>query len=130
MLVTFITTYIFQFGFADTEQYWQPSWLFTLTFLRINSKHIPLAPDCRVLKNPVWCGFTSIQKLSSGLMLLTYRTTDIKPQVDRFVLLVHRVIVLASGRSLNLDCAPGHPSFEMSGSFTVQMLAQFDSFTY
>ena len=75
MLVTFITTYIFQFGFADTEQYWQPSWLFTLTFLRFNSKHIPLAPDCRVLKNPVWCGFTSIQKLSSGLMLLTCRTT-------------------------------------------------------
>ena len=55
-MVTFITTYIFQFGFADTEQYWQPSWLFTLTFLRIDSKHIPLASDCRVFEKPcvVW----------------------------------------------------------------------------
>ena len=61
MLVTFITNYIFQFGFADTEQYWHPSWLITLTFIRTGDKHIPLAPNCRVLKkkNLVWCGFTS-----------------------------------------------------------------------
>ena len=50
MLVSFITTYIFQFGFADTEQYWHPSWLIHLTFIRTADKHIPLAPNCRVLK--------------------------------------------------------------------------------
>ena len=38
----------------------------------------------------------------------------------------HLAIVLASGRLLNLSGAPGHLSFEMSCSFTVQMLAQRD----
>ena len=36
------------------------------------------------------------------------------------------VIVLASGRLLNLGCAPGLPSFEKSYSFAVQVLAQLD----
>merc|ERR1712071_640126 len=52
---------------------------------------------------------------------------DIKPQVDRFVFPDgHGVIVLASGRLLNLGCATGHPSFVMSCSFTNQVLAQID----
>ena len=36
------------------------------------------------------------------------------------------LVVLASGRLrfLNLGCAPGHLSFEMSCTFTVQVLAQ------
>merc|ERR1711941_243001 len=38
----------------------------------------------------------------------------------------HGVIVLASGRLLNLGCATGHPSFVMSCSFTNQALAQID----
>merc|ERR1711957_611148 len=38
----------------------------------------------------------------------------------------HGVIVLASGRLLNLGCATGHPSFVMSCSFTNQVLAQLD----
>merc|ERR1712209_196278 len=51
----------------------------------------------------------------------------IKPQVDRFVFPDgHGVIVLASGRLLNLGCATGHPSFVMSCSFTNQVLAQLD----
>merc|ERR1711983_27588 len=51
----------------------------------------------------------------------------IKPQVDRFVFPDgHGVIVLASGRLLNLGCATGHPSFVMSCSFTNQTLAQID----
>merc|ERR1712151_708782 len=50
---------------------------------------------------------------------------NIKPQVDRFVFPDgHGVIVLASGRLLNLGCATGHPSFVMSCSFTNQALAQ------
>merc|ERR1712107_199783 len=52
---------------------------------------------------------------------------NIKPQVDRFVFPDgHGIIVIASGRLLNLGCATGHPSFVMSCSFTNQVLGQLD----
>merc|ERR1711948_174053 len=52
---------------------------------------------------------------------------NIKAQVDRYVFPDgHGIIVLASGRLLNLGCATGHPSFVMSCSFTNQVLAQLD----
>merc|ERR1719213_625840 len=55
------------------------------------------------------------------------KVENIKPQVDRFVFPDgHGVIILASGRLLNLGCAIGHPSFVMSCSFTNQVLAQLD----
>merc|ERR1712066_1077373 len=55
------------------------------------------------------------------------KVENIKPQVDRFVFPDgHGVIMLASGRLLNLGCATGHPSFVMSCSFTNQCLAQLD----
>jgi len=55
------------------------------------------------------------------------KVDNIKAQVDRFVFPDgHGVIVLASGRLLNLGCATGHPSFVMSCSFTNQVLAQLD----
>merc|ERR1711881_349554 len=55
------------------------------------------------------------------------RVENIKPQVDRFEFPDgHGVIILASGRLLNLGCATGHPSFVMSCSFTNQVLAQLD----
>merc|ERR1711934_824795 len=55
------------------------------------------------------------------------KVENIKPQVDRFVFPDgHGVIVLASGRLLNLGWATGHPSFVMSCSFTNQVLAQLD----
>merc|ERR1711918_768 len=55
------------------------------------------------------------------------KVENIKPQVDRFVFPDgHGVIVLASGRLLNLGCATGHPSFVMSCSFTNRTLAQLD----
>merc|ERR1712139_126727 len=55
------------------------------------------------------------------------KVENIKPQVDRFVFPNgNGVIVLASGRLLNLGCATGHPSFVMSCSFTNQTLAQLD----
>merc|ERR1711985_33874 len=51
------------------------------------------------------------------------KVENIKPQVDRFVFPDgHGIIVLASGRLLNLGCATGHPSFVMSCSFTNQVL--------
>merc|ERR1712046_308409 len=55
------------------------------------------------------------------------KVENIKPQVDRFIFPDgHAVIVLASGRLLNLGCATGHPSFVMSCSFTNQVLAQLE----
>merc|ERR1711959_325121 len=55
------------------------------------------------------------------------KVENIKPQVDRFEFPDgHGVIILASGRLLNLGCATVHPSFVMSCSFTNQTLAQLD----
>merc|ERR1712147_215768 len=55
------------------------------------------------------------------------KVENIKAQVDRYVFPDgHGIIVLASGRLLNLGCATGHPSFVMSCSFTNQVLAQLD----
>jgi len=50
----------------------------------------------------------------------------IKPQVDKYTVEDHDVIVLAEGRLVNLGCATGHPSFVMSNSFTNQTLAQIE----
>ena len=55
------------------------------------------------------------------------QVTNIKPQVDRYFFPDgHAVIILASGRLLNLGCATGHPSFVMSCSFTNQVCAQIE----
>lgn len=58
------------------------------------------------------------------------KQVNIKPQVDKFVFPDgHAIIVLASGRLLNLGCATGHPSFVMSSSFTNQTIAQIELWT-
>jgi adenosylhomocysteinase len=50
---------------------------------------------------------------------------EIKPQVDHYIFPDgKKLIVLASGRLVNLGCATGHPSFVMSCSFSNQVLAQ------
>jgi len=55
---------------------------------------------------------------------------NIKPQVDKFTFPDgHAIILLASGRLVNLGCATGHPSFVMSNSFTNQALAQISLWT-
>jgi adenosylhomocysteinase len=55
------------------------------------------------------------------------KKNEIKAQVDRYEFPDgHGIILLASGRLLNLGCATGHPSFVMSCSFTNQTLAQLD----
>ena len=52
---------------------------------------------------------------------------EIKPQVDKFTLSNgNSIILLASGRLVNLGCATGHPAFVMSCSFTNQTLAQIE----
>eukprot|EP01116_Phalansterium_solitarium_P009195 TRINITY_DN23239_c0_g1_i1.p1 TRINITY_DN23239_c0_g1~~TRINITY_DN23239_c0_g1_i1.p1 ORF type:complete len:482 (+),score=173.38 TRINITY_DN23239_c0_g1_i1:128-1447(+) len=56
--------------------------------------------------------------------------TNIKPQVDKYTFADgHSIILLASGRLVNLGCATGHPSFVMSSSFTNQVLAQISLWT-
>ncbi len=50
----------------------------------------------------------------------------IKPQVDKYTIDNHDIIVLAEGRLVNLGCATGHPSFVMSNSFSNQTLAQIE----
>ena len=50
----------------------------------------------------------------------------IKPQVDKYTVDDHDIIVLAEGRLMNLGVATGHPSFVMSNSFTNQVLAQME----
>jgi adenosylhomocysteinase len=55
---------------------------------------------------------------------------NIKPQVDKFTFKNGKsIILLASGRLVNLGCATGHPSFVMSTSFTNQVLAQISLWT-
>ncbi len=55
---------------------------------------------------------------------------NIKPQVDKYVFPDGKsIIVLASGRLVNLGCATGHPSFVMSNSFSNQVLAQIALWT-
>jgi len=53
----------------------------------------------------------------------------VKPQVDKYTVDGHDVILLAEGRLVNLGCAMGHPSFVMSTSFTNQVLAQIELYT-
>ena len=50
----------------------------------------------------------------------------IKPQVDKYTVDNHDIILLAEGRLINLGCATGHPSFVMSASFTNQVIAQIE----
>lgn len=58
------------------------------------------------------------------------RIENIKPQVDRFIFKDGKaLILLASGRLVNLGCATGHPSFVMSSSFTNQVMAQISLWT-
>ena len=67
---------------------------------------------------------TSYRSQMSGCLNSVFQ---VKPQVDRFTLQNGRhVILLASGRLVNLGCATGHPSFVMSNSFTNQTLAQIE----
>jgi adenosylhomocysteinase len=55
---------------------------------------------------------------------------SIKPQVEKYTLASgNSVILLASGRLVNLGCAHGHPSFVMSTSFCNQVLAQIALWT-
>ena len=56
---------------------------------------------------------------------------EIKPQVDHVIFPDgKRIILLATGRLVNLGCGTGHPSFVMSSSFANQTIAQIELFTH
>lgn len=72
--------------------------------------------DCEI--DVAWLEKNAVEKVS------------IKAQVDRYTLSNgNHIILLASGRLVNLGCASGHPSFVMSNSFCNQVLAQIAIWT-
>jgi adenosylhomocysteinase len=95
------------------------------------NKDIILAEHMAKMKNNAIVGnighFDNEIDMAGLAKIQGLQVQNIKPQVDRFVFPDgHGVIILASGRLLNLGCATGHPSFVMSCSFTNQVLAQLD----
>src|SRR3981189_3301651 len=55
------------------------------------------------------------------------KRTNIKPQVDKYTFPDgHEIFLLSEGRLVNLGCAPAHPRFVISDSFSNQVLAQLD----
>ena len=58
------------------------------------------------------------------------KIVNIKDNVDQYIFQDgHAIILLASGRLVNLSLANGHSSFVMSNSFTNQVLAQIELWT-
>mmetsp|Transcript_10376 Transcript_10376/g.10350 ORF Transcript_10376/g.10350 Transcript_10376/m.10350 type:complete len:477 (+) Transcript_10376:19-1449(+) len=95
------------------------------------NKKIIMAADLAKMKNNAIVGnighFDNEIDMAGLAKLPGVECENIKPQVDRYRFPDgHGVIILASGRLLNLGCATGHPSFVMSCSFTNQTMAQID----
>ncbi len=89
----------------------------------VTKKHMMLMKDQAILCN---IGHFDSEIEVSWLEDTPSITRDeVKPQVDRYTLPNGNIIILlASGRLVNLGCGTGHPSFVMSCSFTNQVLAQ------
>jgi adenosylhomocysteinase len=88
----------------------------------ITGEHFSQMPNDAIVCN---IGHFDIEIDVAWLKANAKSVTNIKPQVDRFLLNNGRhVILLAEGRLVNLGCATGHSSFVMSCSFTNQVLAQ------
>jgi adenosylhomocysteinase len=92
----------------------------------INAQHFPLMKDQAILCN---IGHFD-NEIEIAWLEKNAKETNIKPQVDKFVMSNGReLIVLARGRLVNLGCGTGHPSFVMSTSFSNQVLAQIELYT-
>jgi len=93
----------------------------------VTGKHfLELKEDCIVCN----IGHFDCEIDTAWLEANCVKKETVKPQVDRYTLENGRhIILLASGRLVNLGCATGHPSFVMSASFTNQTLAQIDLWT-
>ena len=94
----------------------------------VNSSHMDAMKD-----NAIVCNighFDSEIQISYLNNRADIEKIEIKPQVDKYVYPDGKsIVVLASGRLVNLGCATGHPSFVMSNSFSNQVLAQIALWT-
>ena len=81
----------------------------------------------RMKHNAIVCNIGHFDNEIDIAALKAYTWENIKPQVDHIVFPGgKRIILLASGRLVNLGCATGHPSYVMSSSFTNQVMAQIE----
>jgi adenosylhomocysteinase len=88
----------------------------------LRPEHFQVMPNDAILCN---IGHFDIEIDVAWLVKNAAKHVNIKAQVDRYTLSNgNSVILLASGRLVNLGCARGHPSFVMSCSFSNQTLAQ------
>ncbi|KAI5244462.1 S-adenosyl-L-homocysteine hydrolase-like protein [Aureobasidium subglaciale] len=88
----------------------------------LTGKHFEAMPENAIVCN---IGHFDIEIDVAWLKKNATSVTNIKPQVDRFLMPSGRhIILLAEGRLVNLGCATGHSSFVMSCSFANQVLAQ------
>ncbi|KAL5476928.1 SAH1 [Sanghuangporus weigelae] len=93
----------------------------------ISSKHFEVMKEDSIVCN---IGHFDVEIDVAWLKANAKDCVNVKPQVDRFTMPSGRhIILLASGRLVNLGCATGHPSFVMSCSFTNQVLAQIALWT-
>lgn len=93
----------------------------------IRAEHFVLMPEDAIVCN---IGHFDTEIDVAWLNKNAKKVVNIKAQVDRFELDNGRhIILLASGRLVNLGCARGHPSFVMSSSFSNQVLAQIALWT-
>lgn len=93
----------------------------------ITGEHFPLMKDDVILCN---IGHFDCEIDVAWLEKNAVEKVAIKSQVDRYTLSNgNHIILLASGRLVNLGCASGHPSFVMSNSFCNQVLAQIALWT-
>ncbi|MBN2087494.1 adenosylhomocysteinase [Candidatus Peregrinibacteria bacterium] len=90
----------------------------------INASHLTKMPDQAIV-----CNIGHFDSEIDVASLKKYKKTNIKPQVDKYLIGKNEIILLAEGRLVNLGCATGHPSFVMSNSFTNQVLAQIELYT-
>jgi adenosylhomocysteinase len=81
----------------------------------------------RMKHNAIVCNIGHFDNEIDIAGLKAYTWENIKPQVDHIVCPDgKRIILLASGRLVNLGCATGHPSYVMSSSFANQVMAQIE----
>ncbi|KAH8116144.1 S-adenosyl-L-homocysteine hydrolase [Phellopilus nigrolimitatus] len=93
----------------------------------ITAKHFEVMPEDAIVSN---IGHFDVEIDVAWLKANAKQVVNVKPQVDRFTMASGRhIILLASGRLVNLGCATGHPSFVMSCSFANQVLAQIALWT-
>jgi adenosylhomocysteinase len=88
----------------------------------VNIEHMRKMKDRSIL-----CNIGHFDNEIQVSALKNYKWNEVKPQVHEIEFPdKKRIILLAEGRLVNLGCATGHPSFVMSASFTIVVIAQIE----